>query len=118
MPPIEPFYVELGRRIAAIRSSRRISQAELARRLRLTRSSVANVESGKQRVLAHSVIDFALALRVQVSELMQAPPDGRAAVKAELTAKLPPGVAESVISKILSPEVVTNGSERRQKEGG
>jgi transcriptional regulator with XRE-family HTH domain len=45
-------------------------QQELATLSGLNRSSIANIESGKQRVLLHQVLQFAEALHVTLGELL------------------------------------------------
>lgn len=69
---IEPFYLELGRKIQDLRAKRGITQEELGRRLTpsVTRASIANIESGKQRVYTHTLIDIAHALEVSILELL------------------------------------------------
>lgn len=72
MPAIEPFYPELGRRIQRARIRLGWAQAELARRMSppLTRASIANIESGKQRVLCHTVVALASLLQVDLEQLL------------------------------------------------
>jgi transcriptional regulator with XRE-family HTH domain len=55
---IEPFYKELGKRIHAARVRAGLTQQDVAERLSppVTRASVANMESGKQRILCHSLV--------------------------------------------------------------
>lgn len=69
---IEPFYLELGRKIHELRTQRGVTQEELGKRLNpsVTRASIANIESGKQRVYAHSLIELAQALHVTIPELL------------------------------------------------
>ena len=66
------FYEEFGRRVREARELKGISQRELAERLRMTRSSVANVEAGRQRVLVHQAVQIAEAIGVQVYDLIPA----------------------------------------------
>ncbi|MCI0393111.1 MAG: helix-turn-helix domain-containing protein [Acidobacteria bacterium] len=74
MNAVEPFYVELGHLIEDVRTKRKLSKAALGRRLQpeLSRASIANIESGKQRVLVHTLIEIANALDVELSELIPA----------------------------------------------
>jgi transcriptional regulator with XRE-family HTH domain len=92
--PIEPFYSALGLRILEMRRMRGLTQDKLAAALSppATRASIANIESGKQRVLAHTLLQLSQALQVTVSELLnvQAEPakvEGAVVVK-ELRTKL------------------------------
>lgn len=71
---IEPFYADLGQRISEMRRLRGMSQEKLATALMppATRASIANIESGKQRVLAHTLIQLAQLLQVSVTDLLRA----------------------------------------------
>ena len=92
--PIEPFYSGLGLRILETRRMRGLTQEKLAAALDppSTRSSIANIESGKQRVLAHTLLQLAQALQVTVSDLMNVQTEPvrveGAAVARELETKL------------------------------
>lgn len=66
---IEPFYAEFGSRLAQLRFAQRLSQADVGRPLGLTRASVANIESGKQRVLAHQIPILAETLKCTAAQL-------------------------------------------------
>jgi transcriptional regulator with XRE-family HTH domain len=83
---IEPFYVAMGRKIQDIREGKKMTQAQLGRCLNppTTRASIANIENGKQRVLAHTLMELAKAMEVDIKDLI--PSDG-------LTLKVPPSNA-------------------------
>jgi transcriptional regulator with XRE-family HTH domain len=74
---IEPFYRRLGRRILEVRRMRGFTQERLAASLDPppTRVSIAHMERGKQRVLAHTLVQLAQALDVGVSDLLSAKPE-------------------------------------------
>lgn len=55
-------YAQLGRKVAAARKKLGLTQAELASRVSLTRASVANIETGRQRVMLHDVFALVEAL--------------------------------------------------------
>lgn len=69
---IEAFYTELGRRIQHFRTQRSLTQEQLGRALKpqVTRASIANLETGKQRVLAHTLVQLAQALEVPLQDLV------------------------------------------------
>jgi transcriptional regulator with XRE-family HTH domain len=69
---IEPFYEALGQKIQKIREDRKMTQAQLGLLLDppSTRASIANIENGKQRVLAHTLSQLARSLKVEVVELI------------------------------------------------
>jgi len=71
----EALYRVFGRRLRELRELKHVPQQELATLSGLNRSSIANIESGKQRVLLHQVLQFAEALHVTVGELVPSPID-------------------------------------------
>jgi transcriptional regulator with XRE-family HTH domain len=64
------FYEEFGRRVREAREKAGLTQKAVAERLRITRSSVANIEAGRHRILIHQAVDLADALGVSVDELL------------------------------------------------
>jgi transcriptional regulator with XRE-family HTH domain len=69
-PKFDQFYREFGRRVRSVRENAGITQAQLASAIGLTRSSVANLEAGRQKVLLHVLIVMAELLQVEPSELL------------------------------------------------
>ncbi|MEU6765236.1 helix-turn-helix transcriptional regulator [Streptomyces sp. NPDC046853] len=72
-PQNDRFYVAVGDRVRGARIASRLTQSDLAARLGLVRSSIANIEAGRQRVPLHTFVAIAAALKVEVAELI---PDG------------------------------------------
>lgn len=66
-------YGQLGRKVAAARKKRGLTQAELAARVSLTRASVANIETGRQRVMLHDV--FALVEALEGKSILEFVPE-------------------------------------------
>jgi transcriptional regulator with XRE-family HTH domain len=64
------FYAEVGRRIRALRAARGISQEELAAALSLSRTSVTNIERGRQRILLHILLEVCGILGADPMELL------------------------------------------------
>ena len=60
--PIEACYVAFGVRVRMIREVLGLTQEELRKRLPITRASLANIETGRQRILLDDVEEFAKAL--------------------------------------------------------
>lgn len=58
-------YRLLGRNIAAHRAARKLTQAQVAERLGLTRASLANIETGRQRAMLHHLYEIADALELE-----------------------------------------------------
>ena len=64
------FYREFGRRLRAARLQARLSQASLAKAVDVGRTSITNIERGRQHVSLHMAFLLANALNVRVSELL------------------------------------------------
>ena len=67
---IDDLYLELGRRIRQLRERRKLTQLRLAQELGMSRTSVTNVEIGRQRLLIHQFVRLAQILGVPPSELL------------------------------------------------
>lgn len=65
------FYEEVGRRIRLARKGR-LTQQDLADRVSLTRTSITNIEKGRQKLLLHTLSDIAEALQVSPADLLPA----------------------------------------------
>lgn len=63
------FYASVGRQIAQARTGR-LTQEALAKRASLTRTSIINIEKGRQQILLHTLLDIARALDVPVTDLI------------------------------------------------
>jgi transcriptional regulator with XRE-family HTH domain len=70
--PQDVFYVELGKRIRSARAEKKLTQEKLATAVQLTRTSITNIEGGRQPVLAHHLVRLAYALGVAVTDLLPA----------------------------------------------
>lgn len=68
----EAIYQVFGRIVRELREKKEIPQEDLAGLLGLSRSSIANIESGKQRVFLHQLLLFAQAFHVDVETLVPA----------------------------------------------
>ena len=69
--PIEDCYLTFGRNLRRVRLSRKFSQHKLAAATGVSRSTVMNLEAGRQRVLVHDVIAYAAALGVSHTQLLR-----------------------------------------------
>ena len=77
----QEFYTEAGNRIRQARQKIGISQEALASLVSLTRTSVTNIEKGRQNFLAHTLVDLASALQVEPETLL---PNKNATIEVEL----------------------------------
>src|SRR6266581_686094 len=64
------FYKLLGARIARRRSSARLTQAQLAERIGSARTSVTNLERGRQQMPLHQLLRIAEVLQVDLKDLI------------------------------------------------
>jgi transcriptional regulator with XRE-family HTH domain len=75
-------YADVGRRIRAARERCGMTQDALATIVGLSRTSVTNIERGRQKLLLHTLNRVAAALRMQIAELL--PVSGAESNHAEL----------------------------------
>src|SRR6266542_4101181 len=68
----DEFYRALGIAVRRRRKELGLTQEELGERLvpPMTRASIANIEGGKQRVLAHTLVELAAVLKSGVNDLV------------------------------------------------
>ena len=66
----DEFYAALGSKVRRLRSEQRLTQEQLAEELGLNRTSVTNIEKGKQKILVHTLIDLAKTFQIEPSELL------------------------------------------------
>lgn len=67
---VEPIYAAVGDRVKAARMEAGWTQQDLCGQIGLSRTSIANIELGRQRLLLHQVFLLADALSVSVSDLI------------------------------------------------
>ncbi len=66
------FYRELGRIISQKRKGTHLNQAALGGKVGLSRTSITNIECGRQQVAVHMLYELANALGVEPHELLPA----------------------------------------------
>jgi len=67
---IDLFYVAVGKNIRTARVNAGVSQMMLARQIGFNRSSIANLEAGRQRIALHLFFLIAEALDIQPADLL------------------------------------------------
>lgn len=72
-PRPQPLLVVFGEKLAKARQRAGLSQEELARRLKLGRSSISNIELGRQRPNLELLYAVAEVLRIRPSTLLPDP---------------------------------------------
>jgi transcriptional regulator with XRE-family HTH domain len=73
---VDPLYQELGRRLREAREAAQLTQAGLAARVALSRTSITNIEQGRQRLTVDSLVRLAAVVGVDPRQLL--PSDGAA----------------------------------------
>jgi transcriptional regulator with XRE-family HTH domain len=66
----ESFYAEVGKRISKVRLQRRLTQEALADAVALTRTSITNIERGRQKLPLYTLAVIAATLDVDFSALL------------------------------------------------
>lgn len=69
--PMEAIYQAVSGRIRMIREAVGMDQGELGRRVGLNRTSITNIEAGRQRFLLHDLEKFATALGTTPKHLLK-----------------------------------------------
>ena len=99
-PESEEIYERVGRNVAGRRREIGLSQTELAERCGLTRGSIANIESGRQRPTLHTLSDIAGALEVDMLSLLSSP-GGNAGDEEEAAGAVARAVLAGVAARAL-----------------
>jgi transcriptional regulator with XRE-family HTH domain len=84
--PMPALYREVGRLIGAYRRKKKMSQAELAQHLGHTRTSVTNIEAGRQRIPLDLLFKIAELLHTELSNLL---PVSSSSLPPEIEKKVP-----------------------------
>ena len=63
-------YAEIGRAIREARRDREMSQEQLAKAIEFARTSIVNIEAGRQRLTIDTLYDIADALKIQALSLL------------------------------------------------
>jgi transcriptional regulator with XRE-family HTH domain len=74
---LETLYAEFGRRVKQLRERQGLTQVRLAEALGMSRTSITNIEVGRQRVLLHQLLRLAEILKVHPVDLLPPHADAR-----------------------------------------
>jgi transcriptional regulator with XRE-family HTH domain len=69
--PKGPFYEQLGKNLATARRRIRLTQDRLAAAVEMSRTSITNIEKGRQIVPVHLLARLAQTLNVTVTDLLE-----------------------------------------------
>jgi transcriptional regulator with XRE-family HTH domain len=95
----ELLYKNVGNRIRKARESCALTQEDLARRISLTRTSVTNIEKGRQTISLYKFFEIAGALNISPSNLL---PNTNEFQMVDLEKELPKNLTKQVKDRILS----------------
>lgn len=87
VPKHDPLYVLFGKLVRGYRRRHEITQHQLGDRIGLTRTSITNIEQGRQKVLLHQI--FQLADALQVNPEMLLPRQFTSETESQIEHKLP-----------------------------
>jgi transcriptional regulator with XRE-family HTH domain len=96
-------YGEIGRLIQQTRRAKGVTQARLASAVGLSRTSVTNIERGRQKILVHTLYAIAETLGVDIHQLVA--PGGK--MRPHLEHQVPADVSPKV-KKLISAMVQKN----------
>lgn len=63
-------YLDFGRRLKAARKSNKVTQNDLAERVGLSRTSITNIERGRQQVSLHVFLSLSKAVGIEPVRLL------------------------------------------------
>jgi len=104
MASSDQLYSIMGKLIRTERERAKLTQDELAQRVGLTRTSISNIEGGRQKIQVHTLYAIAEALHVSADTLLPLTDTGELeAIEKRLPKELPPEKREWV-KRVLTSE--------------
>lgn len=102
----QALYRGMGQRIRSARQKLHLTQVALGDLVGLSRTSITNIERGRQNILAHTLYELGRRLQVPIESLM--PSDYlQSKQDDELEARMPKGLPDqvkSIIKMVATPE--------------
>ena len=92
----EHLYVAFGERLRELRSTKDLTQAALGRRVGLTRTSITNIEAGRQHI--------SLGVLYRLADALGEPAGALLPLMDNYLAEEPGGILHARISKLAAPE--------------
>jgi len=110
----QDIYEQIGQAIAHHRGRAGLSQAAVAASIGLTRTSISNIEKGRQKMLVHTLLDIARTLSVAPADLVPAGTEQNDAVRFSGTKTSP--AERATISALI--DTLPGSLARRSGKGG
>jgi len=98
-------YEIVGRRVRQARKASRLTQEELASRVSMTRTSVTNIEKGRQKLLLHTLFDLAAAMKIPAVQLIPESNEGQPPIEQKLPSGLSKAEKEWIVGGVLKPSI-------------
>jgi len=99
-------YEIVGRRIRDTRKNAKLTQDNLAACVHLTRTSVTNIEKGRQKILLHTLFDLAAAMKVPVAQLIPDSREEQPQIEQKLVNGLSPAEKQWIVGELSKPPKV------------
>jgi transcriptional regulator with XRE-family HTH domain len=96
-------YEIVGRRVREARKAAKLTQEELATRVDLTRTSVTNIEKGRQKLLLHTLFDLAAEMKVPVAQLLPVERDEQPQIEQKLSDGLSQVEKQWIVGELMRP---------------
>jgi transcriptional regulator with XRE-family HTH domain len=113
----KPIYAHIGALIKTRRKHFKLTQETLATQLAISRASLANIETGRQKILVHQLYSLAAALDLSPADFLPAPSAvAPATVAASIDLPLPAGLKPQHKEQIA--RIFANPSPASQKPRG
>ena len=99
----DSLYEKVGRRVKETRKVSRLTQEQLASHVHLTRTSVTNIEKGRQKLMLHTLFGLAAALKVPVGQLIPESRVEQPHIDQKLTNGLSEAEKEWIVGELSKP---------------
>ena len=105
----QKLYEAVGRRVREARKAAKLTQESLASRVSLTRTSVTNIEKGRQKLLLHTLFDLASVMKVPVNQLIpESEPRQQVQIEATMNIHLSEAERDWILSEVSKPSNQAN----------
>lgn len=102
MRGVESIYPRFGRELRRVRRKRQMTQEQLGERVSLGRTSIVNIENGRQRIHLHTAVDLADAVGVDLAELLPDAPESLPEIAGQVETL--PAPERDWVMRVLSEE--------------
>jgi len=102
----QEFYLDVGSRIKRSRENKCLTQEALATLIDLSRATLANIESGRQKILLDKFVAISKALNVSIQDLL---PSAHENITAEqINTKLSKNISDKELRNWIAQTIVSS----------